>query len=289
MPEGDSIFKVAARLRPALVGRPLSRFELRERGPVPSLVGTTVQRIEAVGKHMFVRLESRRVLHVHLGMNGRWRTFEGGAERHFSPASAVAILAVGPDAHVCFNAAFARLRDIADPSVRRVLESLGPDLLSPKFDLDRAVRRSLARAEGTVCETIIDQRVVAGIGNVYKSEVLFLCGLNPLTPSHEVTEAQWREIYLCASELMAQNLEPGMRSTTARHKAARHPEGVERFWVYRRGAAPCLRCKTPVERSTNGDMGRSTYWCPACQPTLPASRASRAPSPSSGRTGASES
>ena len=269
MPEGDSIFKVAARLRPALVGQPLSRVELRERGPVPSLVGTVVARIDAVGKHMFVYLESRRVLHVHLGMNGRWRTFLGGASRPFSPGSAVAVLGVGADVFVCFNAAFARLRNIDDPSVRRALESLGPDLLSPTFDLDRAVQRSLDKTEGTVSETILDQRVVAGIGNVYKSEVLFVCGVHPLTPTQAIAEAQWREIYDCAVELMSANLVPGMRTTTARHKGARHPEGVERYWVYRRRAAPCLRCKTPIERSTAGDMGRSTYWCPRCQPEAP--------------------
>ena len=84
MPEGDSIFKVAARLRPALVGKPLTRLELRERGPVPSLVGRTVERIEAHGKHMFVFIEPRKVLHVHLGMKGRWRSFPGGVQRRTS-------------------------------------------------------------------------------------------------------------------------------------------------------------------------------------------------------------
>ena len=265
MPEGDSIFKVAARLRPVFVGKPLSRLELREQGPVPSLVGHTVERIDVLGKHMFVYIEPRKVLHVHLGMNGRWRSFPGGATKRFPPGSAVAILGTGDDAYVCFRAAFARLRPIDDPSVRRALESLGPDLLDPNFDLDRAVRRSMAASEGRVAEVITDQRVVAGIGNVYKSEVLFLCGIHPFTPAGQVTAAQWAEIYTCAAELMRANLISGRRSTTATHKAARHPGGVERHWVYRRRAAPCLRCKTPIERSTEGEMSRSTYWCPRCQ------------------------
>lgn len=267
MPEGDSIFKVAARLRPVLVGRPLSRLELREQGAVSSLIGHTVERIDVHGKHMFVYIEPRKVLHVHLGMKGRWRAFPGGAQKRYPAGSAVAILGTGADAYVCFRAAFARLRSIDDPSVRRALESLGPDLLAPDFDLGRAVERSLAAAEGTVAEVITDQRVVAGIGNVYKSEVLFLCGIHPLTRAAELSAAQWSDIYGCAAELMRANLIPGRRSSTATHKAARHPEGVERYWVYRRRAAPCLRCKTPIERSTAGDMARSTYWCPRCQPS----------------------
>jgi len=265
MPEGDSIFKVAARLRPALVGKALSRLELREQGSVPSLVGSTVQRIDVHGKHMFVYIEPRKVLHVHLGMKGRWRAFPGGAQGRFPRGSAVAILGVGQDAFVCFRAAFGRLRSIDDPQVRRALERLGPDLLDPDFDLDRAVRRSLATTEGTVAEVLLDQRVVAGIGNVYKSEVLFSCGIHPLTPASRISDSQWREIYGCASELMRANLIPGWRSSTATHKAGRHPAGVERYWVYRRRAAPCLRCKAPIERSTDGDMARSTYWCPRCQ------------------------
>ncbi|MEM6292009.1 MAG: DNA-formamidopyrimidine glycosylase family protein [Myxococcota bacterium] len=266
MPEGDSIFKVAARLRPHLVGKPLSRLELREHGPIPSMTGKQVERIEAHGKHMFVYVQPRRVLHVHLGMKGRWRAFPGGAGRTFPRSTAVAILGVGPDAFVCFKAAFARLVRVEDPRLRRVLEQLGPDILADDFDLQRAIRRSMARPEFTVAEVITDQRVVAGIGNVYKSEVLFLCGIHPHTPSSAITPEEWQAIYICAAELMRANTIPGWRSSTARHKAARHPEGVERYWVYRRRAAPCLRCKTPIERSELGDLARSTYWCPSCQP-----------------------
>ncbi len=266
MPEGDSIFKIAARLRPRLVGQALSRLELREHGPVPSLVGSNVERIDAHGKHMFVYIEPRKVLHVHLGMHGRWRVFPGGATKAFSPESALAVLGVGADAYVCFRAAFARLRGIDDPSVRGAMERLGPDILAPQFEMSRAVQRSLARAEGTVAEVITDQRVVAGIGNVYKSEVLFLCGLHPLTPAHQLDTSQWEAIYTCASELMRANLIPGPRSSTATHKAGRHPAGVARLWVYRRRAAPCLRCRTPIERTTEGTLDRSTYWCPECQP-----------------------
>ena len=266
MPEGDSIFKIAARLRPALVGKALSRLELRDQGPVASSVGRLVQRIDVHGKHMFVYIEPRKVLHVHLGMNGRWRSFPGGVARRFPRESTLAVLGVGEDAHVCFRAAFARLRPIDDASVRRAVERLGPDILDPGFAMGRVVARSLARREGTVAEVITDQRVVAGIGNVYKSEVLFLCGLHPLTPAAAVSAEQWEAVYACAAELMTANLIPGRRSSTAAHKAARHPGGVERLWVYRRRAAPCLRCKTPIERATAGDLDRSVYWCPRCQP-----------------------
>ena len=267
MPEGDSIYKVAARLRPPLVGKSLTRVELREHGPVPSLVGAVVERIEAHGKHMFVYVGDRRALHVHLGMKGRWRAIRGGASQRFSPRSAVVVLAVDADAYVCFDAAFARLRSVEQ--IRQVLGRLGPDVLGESFDPAAAAERAQSHARGTVASVLLDQRVAAGIGNVYKSEVLFLCGVHPQTAASAVAHDQWVEIFRCASELMRANLGPGRRSSTAVHKGARHPAGVERLWVYRRRDAPCLRCKTPIQRSTDGDHARSTYWCPRCQPTQP--------------------
>ncbi len=270
MPEGDSIFKVAARLRPALVGRSLARFELRDRGPISSLVGRAIEKIDVHGKNMFVHIESRWVLHVHLGMKGSWRAFPNGIDRMFPRASALAVLGVDRDVHVCFRAAKARLSRIDDPVLRRIVEQLGPDVLDPEFALERAVARSLAQRGRAVAEVITDQRVVAGIGNVYKSEVLFVCGLHPRTPSERVSATQWTELYTQAVTLMRANLIPGRRTTTATHKAGRHPAGVEPFWVYRRRAAPCLRCKTPVQRDELGDLARSTYWCPRCQPWDPA-------------------
>lgn len=273
MPEGDSIYKIAVRLRPVLVEQPLTRFELRDRGPVPFMVGKVVERIAVHGKHMMVHVQGRWVLHVHLGMHGRWRTYAGGLDYSFSRGKALAILGVGGDAIVCSNAAKARLCRTHDPLLERTLARLGPDLLGSAFDADNATRRAMTRREGTVAEVITDQRVASGIGNVYKSEVLFICGVNPHTHAVQIDAKTWREIFTCAADLMRANLQPGPRTSTGKHKGARHPTGVERFWVYRRRAAPCLRCKSPIERSELGDLARSTYWCPQCQPAVDATSA----------------
>ena len=113
------------------------------------------------------------------------------------------------------------------------------------------------------------QRIAAGVGNVYKSEVLFLCGIHPLTPAETVGPETWTALFARAAQLMRANLGAGRRTTTNQNNTTPLRAGAPRMWVYRRRAEPCLRCRTPIERALVGDLARSTYWCPKCQPRSP--------------------
>jgi endonuclease-8 len=269
VPEGDSIAKVAARLRPHLVGKTIALLRLRERGDVPQLQGHVVEGIDTHGKHMMVKIQPNWVLHVHLGMNGRWRLRSLAERERYARSAASVVLATGEGMAVCTRAMKAQLRRADDPILRRTLRSLGPDLLSEDFNVDEVLGR--ARHEGyrarPIAELLLDQRVSAGVGNVYKSEALFLVGVHPRAEVSAVSDEQLRELFVVSRRLMKLNLLPGLRTTTAGASAGiRRPPSLSRHWVYRRRALPCLRCRTPIERAVIGDQGRSTYWCPECQP-----------------------
>ena len=164
----------------------------------------------------------------------------------------------------------AELLRAIDLAQHPALSRLGPDLLDREFDLAAVVRRARAREPRSVGELLLDQRVACGMGNVYKSEVLFLAGLAPETPVSRVPDETLRWLYATARQLLQQNL-GGWRRTTTRKVDAQHPllRGEPRTFVYGRAGQPCLRCQATVRASRLGDAARSTFWCPRCQPRRP--------------------
>lgn len=270
MPEGDSIAKVAAQLRPRLVGQTLQALSLRHQGPVPVLVGQRVREIQTRGKHMLIRITPGYTLHVHLGMNGRWRWFPASRRRPGEAFGSASIAVVTEQWVVlCTRAARAELRRDDDPQLQRTLARLGPDLMDPQVDPSEVAKRARACSEGSrpVAEVLLDQRIAAGIGNVFKSEILFIGGVHPMTPLQRIEDARLAELFATASSLLRANLTPGGRTTTTlRATGIRRPPSVSRYFVYRRRGLPCFRCGTPIERALLGDLARSTYWCPVCQP-----------------------
>ncbi|MCU0270646.1 MAG: hypothetical protein MUF83_18655 [Acidimicrobiales bacterium] len=254
MPEGDTIHRTAARLRPALVGRPLVRLDLpRVAGPRPG-PGVAVTAVEAVGKHLLVRFDDGRVLRTHLRMSGSWHLYRAGERWQRAPHRARVVLDVGDWVAVCFDAPVVELtRDDAGTA------HLGPDLCRSDADLDEALARCERLVEpGTwIADVLLDQRVAAGIGNVYKSEVLFLHRLDPTTPIEAVEAATRRALLATAATLLRANLGGSARTT------APGPPGS--LWVYGRARRPCRRCGTPIRMGRGGATNRSTYWCGACQ------------------------
>jgi endonuclease-8 len=259
MPEGDTLAKTAARLRPALVGHALTRFEaplLRGRAPA---LGTQVTGVEARGKHLLVHFDDGRTLQTHMRMTGSWHLYRPG-ERWRKPAHlARAVIEVGPAGDddgwvaVCFSA----------PVVELVREArtdhLGPDLCTPDPDLDEVVRR-MGTVDPTtpLADVLLDQRICCGVGNVYKSEVPFALGLHPLTPVGTLDRRRRLAVARTAAEQLRRNL-----TTTSRTTMAGPPGTVG---VYGRRGEPCRRCGTPVEWARTGPQARGTYWCPHCQP-----------------------
>jgi endonuclease-8 len=263
MPEGDTVHRNARVLNRELQGRTLRRIFVRDRGDVGELAGRGVTLIEARGKHLLVHIDGGWILRVHLGMKGRW------VRRHVrerTPQNVTALLVADDTAYICEGAFTAELLREEALRTHARIGRLGPDLLADPPDIAEAVRRARlpGYANREVGELLTDQRVAAGIGNIYKSEVLFECRLHPRTRMHAVPAAKVAELFERAAQLLRLNLLT--RRRTAVPLRRRSTPSAHRLWVYMRNGKPCLDCGTPVERFMQGDMHRSTYFCPSCQP-----------------------
>lgn len=280
MPEGDTIHNHAALLRPLLVGRTLvAAFEHGiARG---SLVGREVLSVEAQGKHLVIQLAGGAAIHAHLGMYGRIHRRPAGAVDPKRNASAALLLKTA-DAAVLFQ----RPRTVeilrsAFLHAHPALSRLGPDLIREETrakaseagvpdedaELSTIVARARARqSDRAIGELLLDQRVAAGIGNVYKSEVLFLERVDPFAAAAALDDETLARLYARARQLLAHNLGRWRRTTTADRSRGRiPPRGMGRHHVYRRLHRPCYKCGTPIASRPQGEAQRMTYYCPSCQ------------------------
>jgi endonuclease VIII len=257
MPEGDTLHRVAARLRPALAGRRLTKIEApRLRGERPR-AGDRIDGVEARGKHLLVHFAGGLTLRTHLRMNGSWHLYAPG-ERWQRPRGQlrVALEVEGGWQAVCFAAPDVESYRRTHPGGPPVLDALGPDLCGPEVDLDAVLDRlgHGPSPEAEVGEVLLDQRVASGIGNVYKSEICFACRLDPFTPLAALGDADRRRLYDVARRMLRANLGGGARRT--------HSGGLA---VYRKPGRPCPRCGTAIRVERQGPHARATYWCPGCQ------------------------
>ncbi len=264
MPEGDTIFRTAAALRGYLEGRRVLAARARVPGPrMEKVVGATVTRLEPRGKHLVIHFDNGLALHTHLRMGGSWHRYAPGEPWRRAASQARVVLEVADSVVVCFNAPVAEL--MAEATVERhpSLATLGPDLLAPGFDADEAVRRLRApeRAGLSLAEALLDQRAMAGVGNVFKSEVLFIERLDPSLTLAATSDATLRQMVATAERLLRANVSPDRAFRVTTDASA----GGSRTWVYGRAGRPCLRCGAQIRRAHHGDPRRSTYWCPRCQ------------------------
>lgn len=276
MPEGDTIHRAARTLHRALAGRAVTRFTsvfpgLNRVDCDTPLAGRIVDRVEARGKHLLIWFSGNLVLHTHMRMSGSWHLYRPG-ERWRRPSHDMRVLIETADIHaVGFNvpvAAFATSATL--PRVAGVAD-LGPDPLSADFSAEDAVRRIAERAGMDIADALLDQSAISGIGNVYKSEALFVARINPFRKVGDLTSREMAQLVDAATRLMRANVSPSAgtgivtfggvrRTTTGRRNAGAH------LWVYGRGARPCRRCGAPIQRRKQGEHARSTYWCARCQP-----------------------
>lgn len=280
MPEGDTIFRTAEVLRAALVGRRITAARAQP-GPglqrVPDLsrvIGSTVATVEARGKHVLIGFEGGLTLRTHLRMKGSWHRYRPGERWRLPMRQATAILETPESVAVLFNAPTVELLTDADLRRSRSLHELGPDLLSSSFDADEALGRLRERDAAELGNALLDQRAVAGIGNVYKSEVAFLERMDPWAPVAAFGDEQLLGALRTARRLLQANTRGGARVTTGSHSP-----GAE-LWVYGRAGRPCRRCGTLIRSARQGQLARLTYWCPRCQPRpTSTTRSSRGPVP----------
>lgn len=260
MPEGDTVHKLAAYLSPLLTGQCLTLARIRNH-PEVELAGHRITGVSTHGKHLFIHLDDGRLLRSHLGMRGTWHHYRAG-EAWDKPAYQAAIeLHIRGQVLVCFNPKEVALERSRGPRLRALAAHLGPDLLAPALDPDRIVERAhnLLSPDTTLADALLDQRVAAGIGNVYKSETLFLMGLPPVQTLAQTPDETLRATYVEAARLLRANIRPGRRVT--RHSA----DAAGILWVYGRKDQPCHRCGTPIRQARLGRHLRPTYWCPVCQ------------------------
>jgi endonuclease-8 len=273
VPEGDTILRAARALNQALAGRTVTRFEsvfprLTRIDDDTPLRGRTVERVEARGKHLLMWFSGDLVLHTHMRMHGSWHIYRPG-ERWRRPHHDMRIVIETEGMHaVAFDVPVAAFATGASLARIPALRDLGPDPLTASFAADDAVARILSKGELDIAEALLDQSAMAGLGNIFKSEVLFAGRVNPFAKVRDLTRDDIVRLVGLAAKFLRANVRPesagmatygGLRRTTGR------PDPGARFWVYGRAGKPCRRCGTPIARQRQGVNARSTYWCPRCQ------------------------
>ncbi|WP_030251700.1 MULTISPECIES: Fpg/Nei family DNA glycosylase [unclassified Streptomyces] len=260
MPEGDTVWQTARRLHGALAGKVLTRSDLRvPRFATADLTGRTVLDVTPRGKHLLTRVEGGLTLHSHLRMDGAWKVYRNGQRWSGGPGHQIrAILGTADRTAVGYRLPVLELLRTADE--HRAVGHLGPDLLGPDWDPERALANVLRDPTRPLGEALLDQRNLAGIGNVYKSELCFLLGVSPWLPVGSLPAERATVLPELARRLLETNRDRPIRTTTGRR-------GQDLF-VYGRAPRPCLRCHTSVRVADQGDGSRErpTYWCPTCQP-----------------------
>ena len=262
MPEGDTIHRTAAPLDRWLTGRRVTAARTTvARLPAATLVGQEVTGVEARGKHLLVRFSGGPVLHTHMRMTGSWHVYPAGQPWRKPAWQARLVLEAGDRVAVCFNAPVVELLAATGERRHPALVGLGPDILVPPLDLDEVRRRAATRPpETAVADLLLDQQVVAGIGNIWRCETLFVRRQHPWRPPGDLAPDELDGLVLAAADMMARSLRP------AGYPGRDSGGGPDRPWVSGRSGRPCYRCRTPVASVRTGATGRVLYWCPSCQP-----------------------
>ncbi|MES1204663.1 MAG: DNA-formamidopyrimidine glycosylase family protein [Pseudomonadota bacterium] len=282
MPEGDTIHKHAAALSARLAGKPIEALHVRGR-LLPEFAGAPIVSIEPRGKHLLMTVGDRAVIHLHLGINGSIRMTPAGTVPAWSFQRASLALVADGVAAVVTRAAVVELVRAAFLHAHPALQALGPDLLAPDADaqIDAIVVRARSRTRAApnlaVADMLLDQRIACGLGNVYKSELLFLERLDPWARVGDLSDAALSQLYTRGAALLRGNLGPWRRTTTAdRSRDEWIPRGRGRTFVYGRKNRPCVECGTIIQSRRQGgsalpfgrravDEERMTYFCPQCQ------------------------
>lgn len=259
MPEGDTIHRTAAALRTALVDRKMIRFDApRLVGAVPR-AGRIVERVESHGKHLEIEWDDGIILHTHMRMHGSWHLYRGDEAWHRPHRQMRALIENHDWTAVCFNAPL--VETYRRPDIRRHPNrgGLGPDLCNADADLDKCVDLLLTYddAHTSIAQVLLDQRVFCGVGNVYRSEVLWACELSPFARVGELGEPVARRLVNVAAQLLRANLVRADRVTVPGV-----PGGLA---VYGRTSQACHRCHDSIHAVEHGNPPRCLYWCPGCQ------------------------
>jgi endonuclease-8 len=275
VPEGDTIFRAARTLNRVFAGKTVTRFEsvfpaLTRVADDRPIVGRTIESVSSRGKHLLIAFSGDLVLRTHMRMNGSWHVYPSGA-RWQRPARDMRVLVGTAEAvAVAFNVPVAELIATRDLARHKALSALGPDPLGDAFDPDEAARRMRARGHDPIGDVLLNQRVIAGVGNEFKCEILYLAGVDPFAPASSLSDAVLaRLVDIAHHQLRANVLDRSQSLSTAfGRRTTKSLDPREKLWVYGRGGKPCRRCGTIVQAKKTGVDARLTYWCPTCQPSV---------------------
>jgi endonuclease-8 len=267
MPEGDTIHRAASTMQTALAGRRVTRFEtvlvqLARVDDGTPVAGRTIERVRAEGKNLIVEFSGDLHLHTHMRMHGSWHLYRPGEKWRKRRDDMRIVIETDTWVAVAFNVPVAEFHDARSLVRQEDLREIGPDLLGETFDADEAKRRIRERGDAEVADVIINQRVVAGMGNEYKSEVLFLAGVNPCARVSAVSDERLDALLRIARKLILANIRKRSQGRVTTFSL----DPAQSKYVYGRGKQPCRRCGTPIEFAKQGPYARPTYWCPRCQP-----------------------
>ena len=283
MPEGDTIYRAARALQKALGGRVVTGFETglaklaRVNDDAP-LVGRVVEKVESRGKWLLIYFSGDLILVTHMLMSGSWHLYRPGEKwRMGRSRMRVAIRAGdgnGDWEAVSFNVPIAEFHTARSLARHGQIPELGPDILADEFTVEGGLARLAAygkeHPDAEVAVVLLNQRVLAGLGNVYKSEVAFAAGVNPFRAMRTVTPREMQSLVDFAQRYMKANVVDGKGDGIVTYSGNRRTthamDREERLWVYRRQGQECRRCGTAVMMRKQGEQARSTYWCPECQP-----------------------
>jgi endonuclease-8 len=273
MPEGDTIFRAARTLHRALAGKQVTLFEsalpalnrIHDDSPV---TGRTIERVNAAGKHLLMHFSGDLVLRTHMRMNGSWHIYRRGEKWQRSRRDMRIVIATAEFEAVGFSIPVAEFTSGRTLVKHRELRKLGPDVLSEDFDAGAVLDRLRERGTTAIADALLNQRVLAGLGNVYKSEVLFMCRVNPFALVRNLDDAALTAIVETSRRVLQSNVSDGfalMTTYTGFRRTTGRSDPKERLWVYGRARLPCRRCGTAIHVRKQGTDARLTYWCPECQ------------------------
>jgi len=278
MPEGDTIFRSARALGRALTGRTITGFQteyahLASANDEDPFIGQTVTQVEARGKWLLMHFSSDAILATHMLMSGSWHIYRPGEAWQEKPSNARVVIETADYVAVGFRIPLARMHTVQSLTRDRKIPRSEQDVLSENFDAAVAVRRLMARGQEEIADVLLRQDVLAGVGNVFKSEICFLLGISPFREVATLSQAQAEEVVATARRLLAANvLEDSGDTVVTYHgknrRTTKNADPGENLWVYGRKNEPCRRCGTPILRALQGPNVRSTYWCPTCQPLV---------------------
>jgi endonuclease-8 len=273
VPEGDTIFRAARTLNRALSSRIITRFEtvfpkLSRVDFDQAISGRTIERVEARGKWLLMFFSGGSILLTHMLMSGSWHIYRPGEKWRLPRQAMRVLIATDEFVAVAFNIQIAEFHTEDSLRRRSGFASLGPSLLGD-FDEREGANRLLAKSQSEVGEALLMQSVVAGIGNVYKSEICFACNVHPFRKVESLSQKEAIDLMTTARKFLRANVSDGSNGQIATYSGLRRTTSranpAERLWVYKRASEPCRRCGTMIQSRKQGLDARSTFWCPACQ------------------------